>query len=127
MIIKTTFGDNDYTQILEEYWDNFWFKNYYNIVKDIEDPKKYKDIRIDMEELLEKVFYNEDTVTVKEMQRFENYIKESILLYIKEFHSDKYDYLKEQLFVNIRLSIRDKNENGEVVYYFLKQKKYITM
>lgn len=127
MIIKTTFSDNDYTQILEEYWDNFWFKNYYNVVKDIEDPNKYKDIRIDMEELLEKVFYNEDTVTVKEMQRFENYIKESILLYIKEFHSDEYDYLKEQLFVNIRLSIRDKNENGEVVYYFLKQKKYITM
>lgn len=127
MIIKTTFSDNDYTQILEEYWDNFWFKNYYNVVKDIEDPNKYKDTRIDMEELLEKVFYNEDTVTVKEMQRFENYIKESILLYIKEFHSDEYDYLKEQLFVNIRLSIRDKNENGEVVYYFLKQKKYITM
>lgn len=127
MIIETTFNDNDFTHILDEYWSRFRFVNYYYGLDKIEDPAVYRDVRIDMESLIEKAVYNEDTVTVKEMQRFENYIKESILLYVKEFHSNKYDYLKEQLFVNIRLSIRDKNENGEVVYYFLKQKKYITM
>lgn len=127
MIIKTTFNDNDYTQILERYWDKFFFVNYYCYINDIEDVKEYRNRRISAEDLLEKAFFNEDKMVVKEVQEFENIIKESILAYIKKNEPDKYDYLKDQLYVNIRLSIRDKDENGEVVYYFLRQKRYITM
>lgn len=127
MIIKTTFNDNDYTNILEKYWDRFYFDNYYKAVDNIEDLKAYKDARLDMEDLLNKAIYNEDTITVSEVRRFEKYIVDSILAYVKEFYNDDSDYLKENLFVNIRLSITDKDCNGEVVYYFLKHKKYITM
>lgn len=127
MIIKTTFNDNDFTDILEKYWDRFMFDNYYNAVEDIEDLRLYRDLRIDMEELLKKAIYNEADLTAKEESQFEDYIKQSILAFVKKRYPSNLDYLKDQLYVNIRLTVKDKDENGEVVYYFLKHQKYITM
>lgn len=127
MIIKTTFNDNDFTDILEKYWDRFMFDNYYKAVEDIEDLRLYRDLRIDMEELLKKAIYNEADLTAKEESQFEDYIKQSILAFVKKRYPSNLDYLKDQLYVNIRLTVKDKDENGEVVYYFLKHQKYITM
>lgn len=127
MIIKTTFNDNDYTQVLENYWSKFFFCNYYKGTDKIEDPKVYRDVRIDMEELLEKAIYHENEMTVAETSRFEKYIAQSILEYVKEFYEESYKYLKDNLFVNIRLSITDKSHNGEVVYYFLTTKQKIIL
>ena len=127
MIIKTTFNDNDFTHLLKGYWDQFWFKNYYLAINKIEDAKQYREERIDAEEILEKIFYNEDKTTVKELRKFENIISNSILEYIKENDLENYEYLKRRLCVNIRLVISDKDENGEKLYYFIKQKQYIVM
>ena len=127
MIIKTTFNDNDFTNILEKYWDRFMFDNYYKAVEDIEDLRLYRDLKIDMEELLQKAVYKEADLTAKEESQFEDYIKQSILAFIKKRYPSNLDYLKDQLYVNIRLTVKDKDENGEVVYYFLKHQKYITM
>lgn len=127
MIIKTTFNDNDFTYLLKGYWDQFWFKNYYLAINKIEDAKQYREERIDAEEILEKIFYNEDKTTVKELRKFENIISNSILEYIKENDLENYEYLKRRLCVNIRLVISDKDENGEKLYYFIKQKQYIVM
>lgn len=127
MIIKTTFNDNDFTNILEKYWDRFMFDNYYKAVEDIEDLRLYRDLRIDMEELLKKAIYNEADLTAKEESQFEDYIKQSILAFVKKRYPSNLDYLKDQLYVNTRLTVKDKDENGEVVYYFLKHQKYITM
>ena len=127
MIIKTTFNDNDFTNILEKYWDRFMFDNYYKAVEDIEDLRLYRDLRIDMEELLKKAIYNETDLTAKEESQFEDYIKQSILAFVKKEYPSNLDYLKDQLYINIRLTVKDKDENGEVVYYFLKHQKYITM
>lgn len=127
MIIKTTFNDNDFTNILENYWDRFMFDNYYKAVEDIQDLGLYKELRIEMEELLKKAIYNEADLTAKEESQFEDYIKQSILAFVKKRYPSNLDYLKDQLYVNIRLTVKDKDENGEVVYYFLKHQKYITM
>lgn len=127
MIIKTTFNDNDFTNILEKYWDRFMFDNYYKAVEDIEDLRLYRDLKIDMEELLQKAVYKEADLTAKEESQFEDYIKQSILAFVKKRYPSNLDYLKDQLYVNIRLTVKDKDENGEVVYYFLKHQKYITM
>lgn len=127
MIIKTTFNDNDFTNILEKYWDRFMFDSYYKAVEDIEDLRLYRDLRFDMEELLKKAIYNEADLTAKEESQFEDYIKQSILAFVKKRYPSNLDYLKDQLYVNIRLTVKDKDENDEVVYYFLKHQKYITM
>lgn len=130
MIIRTTFNDNDFTHILEDYWNGFWFRNYYLPIDKIntdteKEAKEYVEKHKEAEELLEKAFYHEERLTMEELQRFSYLIKESILYFIKL--KEDYEYLKENLHINIRLSITDKDQNGEVLYYFLKHKKYIIM
>lgn len=125
MIIKTTFNDNDYMELLENYWNGFWFKNYYRAVRKIDDLKEYKDRNVEAEELLQKAVFNQNKMTMGEVGRFLDIIKESILDYIKEFYSEQYEYLSKQLKVMVRFQITDKNENGEVLYYFLGIKKHL--
>lgn len=133
MIIRTTFNDNDFTHLLEEYWDGFWYKNYYCILDkyeksdDYEDLKKHKEIYIEFHDLLDKAFFEENKMTVEELKRFERVITESIFAFIESKRSDSIDYLKKMFSVKIRFRIEDKWENGEVVYYFLNHKKMITM
>lgn len=126
MIIKTTFNDNDYITILEDYWEEFWFDNYYNITRIIEDDIERLKLHSELDEILRKVLYDRN-VKINELEKFRNIIKESILQYIKETSYEDYEYLKNNLKVNFRLSITDKDENGESLYYFLNQKTYIEM
>lgn len=125
MIIETTFNDNDFTHILDEYWSRFRFVNYYYGLDRIEDPAVYRDIRIDMESLIEKAVYND--LDQEESKRFLSYIKTSILEFIKDNYQDDYIYLSDNFKVAIKKSVEDKNYNGEIVYYFLTNNVYITM
>lgn len=130
MIIRTTFNDNDFTHILEDYWNGFWFRNYYLPIDKIntdteKEAKEYIEKHNKAEELLEKAFYKENEMNMKELKEFSDLIKESILDFIKL--KEDYEYLKKKLTINIRLSIIDKDQNQEVLYYFLRQKKYIIM
>lgn len=81
MIIETTFNDNDFTHILDEYWSRFRFVNYYYGLDRIEDPAVYRDLRIDMESLIEKAVYN--GLDQEESKRFLSYIKISILEFMR--------------------------------------------
>lgn len=125
MIIETTFNDNDFTHILDEYWSRFRFVNYYYGLDRIEDPAVYRDARIDMESLIEKAVYND--LDQEESKRFLSYIKTSILEFIKDNYRDDYIYLSDNFKVAIKKSVEDKNYNGEIVYYFLTNNVYITM
>lgn len=125
MIIETTFNDNDFTHILDEYWSRFRFVNYYYGLDRIEDPAVYRDLRIDMESLIEKAVYND--LDQEESKRFLSYIKTSILEFIKDNYRDDYIYLSDNFKVAIKKSVEDKNYNGEIVYYFLTNNVYITM
>ena len=125
MIIETTFNDNDFTHILDEYWSRFRFVNYYYGLDGIEDPAVYRDLRIDMESLIEKAVYN--GLDQEESKRFLSYIKTSILEFIKDNYRDDYIYLSDNFKVAIKKSVEDKNYNGEIVYYFLTNNVYITM
>lgn len=133
MIIRTSFSDNDFTHLLQEYWSGFWFKNYYCMLDELkdsdeyEDLKKYKDTRIEAEELLEKAFYHEDDMSLGEFKRFGELITESILAYIKSKREDSMDYLSKMFSIRFIPSVKDKCENGEVVYYFLGSKRFVTM
>lgn len=125
MIIETTFNDNDFTHILDEYWSRFRFVNYYYGLDRIEDPAVYRDLRIDMESLIEKAVYN--GLDQEESKRFLSYIKISILEFIKDNYQDDCIYLSDNFKVAIKKSVEDKNYNGEIVYYFLTNNVYITM
>lgn len=125
MIIETTFNDNDFTHILDEYWSRFRFVNYYYGLDRIEDPAVYRDVRIDMESLIEKAVYND--LDQEESKRFLSYIRISILEFIKDNYQDDCIYLSDNFKVAIKKSVEDKNYNGEIVYYFLTNNVYITM
>ena len=88
MIIRVNFNDNDFGSYFEEFFRQFKFVNYYENVRQLRDKddekslREYRDKKIDMEELYEKVFYKPDDLTVIEKKRFSKYVKESILAYL---------------------------------------------
>lgn len=127
MIIRTTFKDNDFTYILERYWSNFWFCNYYKSIRKLKNGNEYENKSEEADNLLSKALFKESEMTLKDIRLFINIIKDSILAYIEEFYEEDYDYLKKKLIVSAKTILKDKNENEEVVYYLLKNKKVITM
>lgn len=127
MIIRTTFNDNDYTDVLTEYWDEFMFNHYYLGLDDIEDLKEYKDKRIQAEELLEKAVYKPNEMTEEELQLFKERIIDSIKVLVTKYYGGHLRDLVKKIQVDIVPNIEDKWENGEVVYYFLSKQISIEM
>lgn len=128
MIVKTTFNDNDYTSLLEKYWSKFLFCNSRCAINKLE-GREYVDASIELDDLLQKVIYQEDQLTVKELKRFTEIIKDSIIefLKIKKLDESTIKYLTKQLEVHIEFKIEDKDLNGEVVYYMFHAQKVITL
>lgn len=133
MIIHTTFKDNTYTYILEEYWDSFWFRSYYSAIKAIEDPHEQVEVNIKAEHLLKEIIFNEDKCTLGELKEFIQILKESIVAYIRnkvsnnELDDEEGFYLIQKLQVVSKFRIDDRLDNDESVYYFLRNKQKITM
>lgn len=128
MIVKTTFRDNNYTSLLEKYWNKFLFCNSRCAINKLE-GREYVDASIELDDLLQKVIYQEDRLTVKELKRFTEIIKDSIIefLKIKNLDESTIKYLAKQLEVHIEFKIEDKDLNGEVVYYMFHAQKVITL
>lgn len=131
MIIRVNFYNNDIAVKFENFFDRFKFVNYYANMcdlkyKDDEDSLKlYKDTKIDMEELFDKVFFKPDKLSQKEGERFARYVKESIIAYIsKRIPDDMLEYIKD-IDVTLIDTFSEKFENGEVIYYFINADKYI--
>lgn len=128
MIVKTTFKDNDYTSLLEKYWDKFLFCNSRCAINKLE-GREYVEASIELDDLLHKAIYQEDKLTVKELKRFTEIIKNSIIEYLKRKGLDDSNitYLTKQLEVHIEFSLKDIDQNGEVVYYMFQARKVITL
>lgn len=128
MIVKTTFNDNDYTLLLEKYWNKFLFCYSRCAINKLE-GREYVDASIELDDLLQKVTYQEDRLTVKELKRFTEIIKDSIIefLRLKKLDESTIKYLTKQLEVRIEFKIEDKDLNGEVVYYMFHAQKAITL
>lgn len=144
MIIRTTFNDNDYTHLLEKYWDRFLFDNCYSALEELRNKDDDESVNLwvtkhkKIESLIEKSIYHDDKMTSSDISEFENLIKESIIAYVDKiylgsdvYNADEYlnilEHFEESINVNIKKQIEDKDENGEVVYYLTKSQKYITM
>lgn len=127
MIIRATFNDNDYTDILTEYFDRFMFDHYYYGLDDIKDLKEYKDKRIQVEELIEKAVYEPEKMTEEEKKVFIDRVVDSIKVTVTKYYGGHLKDLVNKIDVKIVPNVEDKCENGEVVYYFLSKQKYIEM
>ena len=121
MIIRATFNDNDYSTILELFFDRFKFVNYNLSYRDEQNLKVYRDKSIESDDLLQKAIFYPKQMTADEKIKFVSYIKDSILVYINSNSNSKssYDYLKDRLRVDIVDNYTDDDENGEVAYYFI--------
>lgn len=132
MIIRCTFHDNDFTDILEKIATDrkvdIITYSLENRIFSEEDFKKHREYV----ELYKKI---KDIARKKRLRKEEKdllvrNIKESIMLYSKNFGSyskngDTVEYLKRNLDVKIMHTITDKWENYEVCYMFYNKMQYI--
>lgn len=126
MIIRVTFEDNDFMDFLEEYFKyDFLTYREKRLITDItpEGLKKWKEIKITSDTLLKKLLYDEpiDKHTLK------NFLTEDLNYYIQNKGGDSVNYLLKNLDIQILDKVGSQWENGEVLYYFCAQAKYIIM
>lgn len=144
MIIKYTFNDNDFTQVIEKYLEEFgpFYAFNYNMYNGLDEFKK---LLSQYDDYMDK--YSEDKgLTKEEFNKLKNklliILKDNFTNYINNirinsnWHTDGLDAIdlqeaKEYILKNIKIkivkSIPDQWENGEVVYYITSNQKYITM
>ena len=72
MIIRATFNDNDFTQILEAYFYKFKFCNYNLYYKNCKDLKEYVDKSVKSADLVRKITFETDKMTKEELKQFTN-------------------------------------------------------
>ena len=117
MIIKLTFKDNDFTHILEDYTNKIFDITYFNSISEFTEFKNN----------IKK--YENDILTRTEIQELKEMLEKQIRKNCKKYleKQNSSDYLMKNLEVKIVKAIEDKWHNGEVVYYFTSNMKYLTM
>ncbi len=136
MIIKYTFKDNDYTQIIEKHLEEYG--PFLGILhKTINDSIEFKENVMKYDEMS-----NNDPKRKELKQKLVKTIKQAFQNYINSIKpnskwqtdginaedlNDSKQYIFENIKIDIVNSISDKWQNGEVVYYFTSNQKYLTM
>lgn len=137
MIIKMTVHDNDFTEEIEKFckdlWENLYFgkdDNYENMTlkEKVQWWREYDDFR----DMLNP--NNDDILTTSQRRLVCDHVKELWIKYVNthrvddsssdEDHTKK--YLKKNFKVQVNYQMSDRWENGEVVYYFTTNQKFIT-
>ena len=130
MIIRVTFNDNDYQNLLESQFKYglstsfLTVKSQYISSESEEALKKYKDISILQDNIFHKL-NSEKELNLEEKQQLINIIKEAYKIVIESQYKNIKYYLLNSLTVDIINSFKDKWENGEVLYYFSSADKFI--
>ena len=131
MIIRMTLNDNDFTQEIERFAKNLFDRLYWR--KDVSfydnDYNKWYQAHKVQEELQRLLNPNiTDSLTDEDKTA----IKAKVFLEWWDFvdglnfKEDTKKYLKKDFECSISYNFKDKWENGEVVYYFTTNQKYIT-
>ena len=144
MIVKYTFNDNDFTQVIEKYLDEFGPFYYFNYTT-AEEMNGFSKLVAKYDNYNDK--YNEEKdLTKDEYKKLKEKIVKLLILnfkrYIENIKPDSFwhtegitakdlleckDYILNNIKVSIVKSIPDQWENGEVVYFISSNEKYITM
>lgn len=131
MLIKVTMNNNDYTGIIENYFKRFIIDYYYHLHKEYDnDAEKYVPLKINMEDILQKVMYKQKEMSENDYKIFETYIREGLVDFI--YDSVRQPLAEEIIDANLKIefvdAIYDKdimNGNDEVVVYVLQTGKFI--
>lgn len=136
MIIKYTLNDNDFTQVIETHLEEYgpFLAMLYDTIREhiefqdnvrkydemsINDPKRKK-----LKQKLVKAIY-------KAFKKYINSIKINSNWQTDGMNAEDLNDSKQYIFENIKIdivnSISDNWQNGEVVYYFTSNQKYLTM
>lgn len=130
MIFKMTVNDNDYTSAIEHFCSNLIIHLFYEVKEDFnseEEKFKYFCQKFDLQELMNP--NNSKPLTDVEKQLICEFIKDAWNRWLdanEDLRSDKKEYLKKRFKIKIVYQYRDKRSNGEMVYYFYPQDKFIT-
>ena len=116
MILRITFNDNDYTELLRLFIQNGRLS--YSGLREFVRMRHPKEL-IDYDKC-----YNQRNFMIIENTRkqdFIHYVKEAIIDYIMRqgYDLDTIKYLENELEVTITNQYRNKWENGEVIYFML--------
>ena len=136
MIIEYTLKDNDYTQVIEQYLEEYgpflaiFFSTIDEHIEFKKDIARYDNLKNNSPE--QKELKSKLTKTLK--QKFKAYINSIAensnwntgAITAKEL-IDSRPYILKNIKIKIVHSITDKWQNGEVVYYFTSNQKYLTM
>ena len=135
MIIKYTLNDNDFTQVIEQHLEEYG--PFLGTLNTIDENIEFKDNIMKYDEMskddLERKALKQKLIkTIK--QKFKDYINS--IQPNSNWHTDGFNakeliesksYILRNIRINIVNSISDKWQNGEVVYYFTSNMKYLTM
>lgn len=142
MIVKYTFKDNDFTQIIERYLDEFgpfgrWVPggNVDRITDLMKIYDKHNDKYDEEKELSNEAFLTMKNELLKELYHhfiaYINSIQENSKWETEGFTAkhlvENREYIIDNIKISLVKSIPDQWENGEVVYYVASSMKYITM
>ena len=136
MIIEYTLKDNDYTQVIEQYLEEYgpFLAIFFNTIdehiefkKDIARYETLKNNSPEQKELKTKL----NKILKQKFKAYINSIAENsnwntVAITAKELIESR-PYILKNIKIKIVHSITDKWQNGEVVYYFTSNMKYITM
>ena len=131
MLIKVTMNDNDYTGIIENYFERFIINYYHHLHKEYDNNvEKYVSLKIDMEDILQKAMYKQKEMNENDYKIFETYIREGLVDFIYDNISQPLaeEIIDASLKIEFIEAIYDKdiiNGNDEVVVYVLQTGKYI--
>lgn len=142
MIIKYTFNDNDFTQIIEKYLEEYgpfgrWVPggNVDRITDLMEIYNKHNDKYNEEKELSKEAFLTMKNELLKELYHhfiaYINNIQENSSWntdgFIAKDLIENKEYIIDNIKINLVKSIPDQWENGEVVYFITSNEKYVTM
>lgn len=132
MILRITFNDNDYQNVLENIGESmFGLYSYYRTTR-----LANKDDEVSIKEYVEnsklfdkylEMIQDEEPFTKQQKLQFIDLIRKNIEAYIEDKYKSVGDYLIKELKVSIVQKVGDEWHNGEVLYYFPMNDAYIIM
>ena len=130
MIIRFTVNDNDYKEVIEKFFNKGLYLMLCYVKKGLTDSEQDMKLYVRYSTLIDKyckMIQDEKIFNVNDANDLCFMLKDAFNKYLEEKDFKAKDYLKENLDISIVDSVKDKWENGEVLYFFPMHDKYIIM
>lgn len=130
MIIRATVQDNDYKEVLEKFFSKGLYLMLCYVKNGLTDSEQDVTLYVRYSKLIDKyckVIQDEKILTYEDSNDLIFMLKDAFYKYLDENNFEAKDYLKENLDISIVDSVKDKWENGEVLYFFPMHNKYVIM